>query len=213
MQWIVNFFGSSMGKKLLMALTGCCFIGFLSAHLAGNLTLYGGRTMFNSYAEHLHGLGPLLTLAEWGLLLLALVHIATGTLLFFQNFMARPQRYHMNKWAGGRTISSASMPYTGFAILVFIIFHLLNFHFVDKSTITIYEIVDGAFQNTVYVMLYIAAMIIVALHVRHGFWSLFQTLGANHPKYMPLIMGASIVLSLIFGFGFGCLPLYLTVSG
>ena len=106
MQWIGNFFGSSVGKKLLMALTGCCFIGFLSVHLAGNLTLYGGGEMFNAYAEHLHGLGPLLTLAEWGLLALALVHIFTGTLLFFQNLMARPQGYQMNKWAGGRTIGS-----------------------------------------------------------------------------------------------------------
>ena len=213
MQWIVNFFGSSMGKKLLMAMTGGCFIGFLSAHLSGNLTLYGGGDMFNSYAEHLHDLGPLVTLAEWGLLTLALVHITTGTILFFQNFMARPQRYHMNKWAGGRTISSASMPYTGFVIIVFVIFHLLNFHFVDKSTTTIYEIVVNAFQSSAYVILYIAAMVIVALHIRHGFWSLFQTLGANHPKHMPLIMGASIILSLIFGFGFGYLPIYLSVSG
>ena len=213
MQWIGNFLGSSVGKKLLMALTGFCFIGFLSAHLAGNLTLYGGGAMFNSYAQHLHGLGPLITIAEWGLLTLALVHVFTGGLLFYQNLMARPHRYHMNKWAGGRTISSATMPYTGFVILAFVIFHLLNFHFVDKSTTTIYEIVDGAFQSTVYVVLYIAAMIIVALHIRHGFWSLFQTLGANHPQYMPLIMGAAIVLSLIFGFGFGCLPIYLSVSG
>ena len=213
MYWIGNFLGSSIGKKLLMALTGSCFIGFLSAHLAGNLTLYGGRDMFNSYAEHLHELGPLVTLAEWVLLTLALVHITTGTILFFQNFMARPQRYHMNKWAGGRTISSASMPYTGFVIVAFVIFHLLNFHFVDKSTTTIYEIVVSAFQSIAYVILYIAAMVIVGLHIRHGFWSLFQTLGVNHPKYMPLIMGASIILCLIFGFGFGYLPIYLSVSG
>jgi succinate dehydrogenase / fumarate reductase cytochrome b subunit len=105
------------------------------------------------------------------------------------------------------------MPYTGFVILGFLIFHLLNFHFVDKTNTTIYEIVLSAFQSTPYVILYIAAMVIVALHIRHGFWSLFQTLGANHPKYMPLIMGASIALSLIFGFGFGYLPIYLSFSG
>jgi succinate dehydrogenase cytochrome b subunit len=213
MYWIGQFIGSSVGKKLLMALTGFCFIGFLSVHLTGNLTLYAGKEMFNSYAEHLHGLGPLLTVAEWGLLSLALVHIITGTLLFFQNLRARPQRYIMNKRAGGRTYSSATMPYTGLIILAFVIFHLLNFHFIDKSTTTIYEIVDNAFESIPYVMLYVAAMIILALHIRHGFWSLFQTLGANHPKYMPLIMGASIVLSIIFGFGFGYLPIYLTISG
>jgi len=213
MHWIGSLFGSSVGKKLLMALTGCCFIGFLTVHLAGNLTLYGGKAMFNSYAEHLHGLGPLLTIAEWGLLTLAVIHVITGTLLFFQNLKARPQRYQMNKWGGGRTISSATMPYTGFVILIFIVFHLLNFHFVDKSGTTIFDIVMNAFQNIGYVLIYIVAMVILALHVRHGFWSLFQTLGANHPKYMPLIMGASLVLSVIFGFGFGYLPIYLTISG
>jgi len=213
MHWIGQFIGSSVGKKLLMAVTGSCFLMFLVVHLAGNLTLFGGKEMFNSYAEHLHGLGPILTIAEWGLLFLALVHVVTGTLLFFQNLNARPERYVMNKRAGGRTNSSATMPYTGFLILVFVIFHLLNFHFVDKSTTTIYEIVTGAFESIVYVILYVAAMIILALHIRHGFWSLFQTLGANHPKYMPLIMGASIVISIIFGFGFGYLPVYITISG
>jgi len=120
----------------------------------------------------------------------------------------------VNKNAGGRTISSALMPYTGFAILLFLIYHLLQFHFVDKTaTTTIYDIVSLAFANVLNISLYLAAMVVVALHIRHGFWSLFQTLGANHPKYMPVIMGASIVISLIFGIGFGFLPIYVSFSG
>ena len=71
MHWIVTFFGSSVGKKILMALTGFCFIGFLTGHLIGNLTLYGGRDAFNAYAEHLHALGPVITAVELGLLTLA----------------------------------------------------------------------------------------------------------------------------------------------
>jgi succinate dehydrogenase / fumarate reductase cytochrome b subunit len=213
MYWITNFFGSSIGKKLLMALTGLCFISFLSVHLAGNLTLYGGRDMFNSYAEHLHSLGPIILFAEWGLLFLAAVHILTGSILFFQNLTARPMRYKMNKQAGGRTLSSITMPYTGFIILLFVIFHLLNFHFIDKTHTTIYEIVSTAFQSPIYIFFYIAAMVVVALHIRHGFWSLFQTLGANHPKYMALVMAASVALSLAFGIGFGFLPIYLSFSG
>ena len=213
MNWITVFFGSSIGKKLLMAFTGLCFISFLSVHLAGNLTLYGGMDLFNAYADHLHALGPLILFAEWGLLLLAVVHILTGTILFFQNLGARPNRYVVNKQAGGRTLSSATMPYTGFIILLFIIFHLLNFHFVDRTHTTIYQIVSTAFQHPLYVFLYIAAMIVVALHIRHGFWSLFQTFGTNHPKYMPIVMAASIVLSFVFGIGFGFLPIYLSFSG
>jgi len=213
MQWTVDFFGSSVGKKLLMALTGFCFIGFLAGHLIGNLTLYGGRDAFNAYAEHLHALGPVITAVEFGLLTLAAVHIFTGMLLFLQNLKARPVRYVVNKNGGGRTISSTLMPYTGFAILLFLIYHLLQFHFVDKTFTTIYDIVSLAFANVFNTTFYIVAMVVVALHIRHGFWSLFQTLGANHPKYMPIVMGASLVFSLIFGIGFGFLPVYVSFSG
>ncbi|MEK6193908.1 MAG: succinate dehydrogenase cytochrome b subunit [Deltaproteobacteria bacterium] len=213
MQWIFNFFGSSVGKKLLMALTGFCFVGFLTGHLVGNLTLYGGRDAFNAYAEHLHALGPVITLVEWGLVTLAIIHVFTGFLLFLQNLKARPVRYVVNKNGGGRTLSSRLMPYTGFAILLFLIYHLLQFHFVDKTFTTIYDIVSLAFANVLNISFYLVAMVVVALHIRHGFWSLFQTLGANHPKYMPIIMGGSIVLSLIFGIGFGFLPVYVSFSG
>ena len=213
MKWIFDFFGSSVGKKLMMALTGLCFIGFLTGHLIGNLTLYGGRDAFNAYAEHLHALGPVITLVEWGLLTLAAIHVFTGMLLFLKNLKARPVRYAVNKNGGGRTISSALMPYTGFAILLFLIYHLLQFHFVDKTFTTIYDIVSLAFANVLNISFYIIAMVVVALHIRHGFWSLFQTLGANHPKYMPMVMGGSLVCSLIFGIGFGFLPVYISFSG
>lgn len=213
MQWIFNFFGSSVGKKLLMALTGFCFVGFLTGHLVGNLTLYGGRDAFNAYAEHLHALGPVIILVEWVLVTLAIIHVSTGFLLFLQNLKARPVRYVVNKNGGGRTLSSRLMPYTGFAILLFLIYHLLQFHFVDKTFTTIYDIVSLAFANVLNISFYLVAMVVVALHIRHGFWSLFQTLGANHPKYMPIIMGGSIVLSLIFGIGFGFLPVYVSFSG
>jgi succinate dehydrogenase / fumarate reductase cytochrome b subunit len=210
MNWITQTFGSSVGKKLLMAVTGLGFIGFLTAHLAGNLSIYAGRDAFNSYALHLHALGPLLTVFELGLLALAVIHVFTGLLLFYQNWQARPKRYQVYKSSGGRTIGSATMPYTGFLILLFVIFHLTNFSFVDKTHTTIFDIVAGSFQNPAYVAIYVAAMIVVALHVSHGFWSLFQTLGANHPKYMPIITGAGLVVSIVFGVGFGFIPLYIT---
>ena len=210
MNWITQTFGSSVGKKLLMAVTGLGFIGFLTAHLAGNLSIYAGKDAFNNYALHLHALGPLLTVFELGLLALAVIHVFTGLLLFYQNWQARPKRYQVYKSSGGRTIGSATMPYTGFLILFFVIFHLSNFSFVDKTSTTIFDIVAGSFQNPAYVAIYVAAMIVVALHVSHGFWSLFQTLGANHPKYMPIITGAGLVVSIVFGVGFGFIPLYIT---
>lgn len=211
MNWFTNTLWTSVGKKLMMAVTGLFFCVFLTLHLAGNLTIYMGKDAFNSYAEHLHSLGPLLTLAEWGLLLFAVIHVGTGLFLFYQNFTARPKRYAVNKRAGGRTLGSATMPYTGIILLLFVIYHLFNFHFVDKTHTTIFEIVSTAFSKPGYVVIYTFAMIVAAVHVSHGFWSAFQTFGANHPKYTPILRGLSIVFSLIVGIGFGFIPVYVSL--
>lgn len=211
MKWLMTTLGSSIGKKLMMAATGLSFIGFLVVHLAGNLTLYAGADAFNGYAEHLHALGPLLGVAEFGLLGLFLIHVLSGLIIFWQNYNARPSRYAVNRNPGGKTIGSATMPYTGLFILLFIIFHLTNFSrfFIDQGGTTIFQIVSTSFQNPVYVGLYVLAMIMIALHVSHGFWSLFQTFGLNHPKYMPAINAGGLILSLVFGLGFGFLPIYI----
>ena len=211
MNWLINTLGASVGKKLMMAITGLGFCCFLTIHLAGNLTIYGGKDFFNSYVDHLHSLGPLVTLAELGLLFFATVHILTGTLLFYQNFKARPIRYSVNKRAGGRTLGSATMPYTGFILLLFVIFHLLNLHFVDKTNTTTFQLLSSSFAKPVYIFIYTFSVIIAAIHVSHGLWSAFQTLGANHPKYTPFLRGLSIVFSIAIGIGFGFIPIYISL--
>ncbi len=209
MNWFTQTFASSIGKKWLMAITGLGFCGFLTTHLAGNLFIYGGRDAFNAYAEHLHSLGPLVTLFELGLFTFAVLHVGSGLILFYQNFTSRPSRYAANSSGGGRTIGSRTMPYTGLLILVFVIFHLNNFTLADKTGTTIYEIVSRTFAHPLNVVFYVLAMAVAAIHVSHGFWSAFQTLGLNHPKYMPFIRGAGIAFSIIVGLGFGLLPIYL----
>ncbi len=209
--WKANI-STSVGKKLMMAVTGLCFCGFLVGHLLGNFTLYGGGEYFNSYAEHLQSLGPILRVIEAGLIILALVHIITGLFLFFQNRSARPVRYQMDKRAGGRTLGSATMPYTGILMLCFLLFHLFQFTFVDKTGTTVFDLVAVAFQSPLYVAMYIVAVIIAGVHVSHGFWSAFQTIGANHPMYMPLIKGAGLVLAFLVALGFGSLPLYISLT-
>ena len=210
MNWFFAMLASSIGKKLLMALTGLFFSFFLLIHLIGNLTLYGGKELFMSYVEHLHALGPLIRVAEFGMLTFAVIHISTGLILFLQNLQARPIRYKVNKRAGGRTIGSATMPYTGSLILVFVVIHLLNFHFIDHSRQTVFQAVGTTFSMLPYVIFYTIAVIIVAIHVSHGFWSLFQTVGANHPKYMPAIKGLGVILSLLVAVGFGFIPVYVS---
>ena len=213
MNGLTNSLGTSVGKKLMMAVTGLGFCCFLTIHLVGNLTLYGGKDFFNAYVEHLHSLGPLVTLAEVGLLVFAVIHVLTGLLLFYQNYKARPVRYWVNKRAGGRTLGSATMPYTGVILLLFIIFHLINFHFVDKTETTTFQLLSQAFANPVYIFIYMFAVVIAAIHVSHGLWSAFQTLGADHPKYTPFLRGLSIVFSVVIGVGFGFLPIYVYLLG
>jgi succinate dehydrogenase / fumarate reductase cytochrome b subunit len=211
MNWLSTALGSSVGKKLMMALTGLAFIGFLAAHLAGNLTIYSGKAAFNGYAEKLQSLGPLLHLFRAGLIAFALVHVLTGVYLFLLNRKARPVGYRLHATAGGRTLSSRTMPYTGLVILAFIIFHLFHFTFVDKTATTVFDMVTAAFNQPVYVLLYALLMIVVALHVRHGFWSAFQTLGVNHPKYMPTVSLLSIAAGVVVALGFGLLPLVIAL--
>lgn len=209
MKWLVETIRTPIGKKLLMAATGLAFVMFLLVHLMGNLILYKGPKAFDDYAARLHSLGSLILVAEWILLILAFVHVSTGLLLFFENRNARPVRYAMKKNAGGRTIGSATMPYTGLLILGFVILHLINFRFPAVAPASVHASVASLFAAWPYVLIYTAAVIVVAIHIRHGFWSLFQTAGLNHEKYMPLILGVGIGLSLLFAVGFGLIPIYM----
>jgi succinate dehydrogenase / fumarate reductase cytochrome b subunit len=211
MNWYLFILGSSVGKKLLMAVTGLGLIGFLAVHLLGNVMAFAGADAFNGYAAKLHSLQPYLTVFNIGLATLGLVHIVVGAILFFENLRARPTRYKIYQNPGGRTIGSYTIPYTGILILIFVIVHLLKFTFVDKSVTPIYQQMSATFANPLWVLMYVVAMVIVALHISHGFWSMFQTFGINHPRYMPLIMTLGLVVTFTFGIGFGILPIYLWI--
>ena len=122
-----------------------------------------------------------------------------------------PSKYEVFENPGGRTIGSNTMLYTGALILVFVVIHLVKFTFVDKSVTPIYQLMEATFANPLWTLMYVAAMVIVAVHISHGFWSLFQTFGINHPRHMPLIMKLGLVVTLVFGIGFGILPIYLLI--
>jgi len=215
MNWVTRTFSTSVGKKQLMAVTGFLFLLFLTTHLLGNLSVYGGPASFVSYAEHLHALGKLLLAAEIGMAVALLVHVTTAVFLFFENRRARPVRYEVDKGGGGRTLSSQTMPYTGLLILGFIGVHLATFshHIVDQTTRNIFQIAAAVFSNPIYLAIYVIGVLLVTFHVRHGLWSAFQTVGANHPKYMPFIQKLSIVFAVIVAIGFGSLPFVILAMG
>jgi len=182
MSWLIKSLTSSLGKKFIMAMTGFLLSGFLLVHAAGNTSIFFGRDAFISYSEHLHTLGFLVGIAELLLLSLFLTHIVTGLILFLENYRARASRYAVKKNAGGRTWGSLTMPYTGLVILGFIIIHLLNVHFTDHS-MSIADIVAVVLHNPLFTVLYSLGLVALTLHISHGFWSMFQTVGINHPKY------------------------------
>jgi succinate dehydrogenase / fumarate reductase cytochrome b subunit len=210
MNWVTRAFSTSVGKKQLMAITGLLFLLFLTTHLLGNLSVYSGPAAFVSYAEHLHALGRLLVVAEVGMAVALFIHVCTAIFLFLENRNARPVKYVMDKSGGnGRTFSSQTMPYTGLLILLFLAVHLSTFshHIVDQTSRNIFQIAAEVFSQKLYLAIYLISMIIVAVHVRHGLWSALQTVGANHPKYMPFIEKLSLVFAVIVGIGFFSLPL------
>ena len=194
-----------------MAASGLLLSLFILTHLLGNSVSFLGREAFNSYAERLHSLGVLIYIFELGLLTLFLIHILTGVILYFENLSARPSRYSVDTSEGGRSLGSRTMPYTGIIILVFIIVHLLNFHFTDKS-VPIADLVRELLSRPGLAFFYIFSLVALALHLSHGFWSLFQSMGFNHQKYNQLLLKGALVFSILVGAVFILIPLLTLVS-
>jgi succinate dehydrogenase / fumarate reductase cytochrome b subunit len=208
---IGSLYRSSVGKKSFMAASGLLLSLFLLTHLIGNSISFWGREAYNSYAEKLHSLGVIIYLFEIGLLALFLIHIITGILLFLENLGARPSRYAVNASAGGRSWGSRTMPYTGVIILIFIIVHLLNFHFTDKS-VPVSDLVRNLLSRPGLGIFYIIALLAVALHLSHGTWSLFQSFGFNHEKYNQLLLKGGLIFSIVVGIVFIFIPVLALVS-
>jgi succinate dehydrogenase / fumarate reductase cytochrome b subunit len=197
----------SSGKKSIMAFTGLFFCFFLCSHLAGNFFIFSGREGFNSYAGKLHSLGPLITVIELILFFLLVVHIITGVILFWENYSARPVKYSVRKKGEGATLGSLTMPWTGLIILCFLMLHLSGF-FLNGEITSVYDTVKNILTDNLVAGLYLFAVVCVGLHVSHGLWSAFQTLGIGSEKYTGSIRTAGYVASIILGAGFGLIPVY-----
>jgi len=202
---MINALKSSIGRKNVMAITGLLLAFFLLTHLLGNSAAFWGREAFNAYAERLHSLGPLIPIFEAGLILVFLLHVYFGLNLYFENLEARPSRYEIDGTAGGRTLSSRTMPYTGLLVLVFIFHHLARFYFGDSSSVS--DLVRDNLSKPVTAGYYIFSLLALTLHTSHGFWSMFQTAGLNHPKYDVLIDRLSLAASIIIGTVFMMIPI------
>lgn len=216
MNWLWKALSSSVGKKVLMAITGLGLCGFLVAHLAGNLLLYAGPEAYNHYAESLHAQQVLLVVAEIGLLLLFVVHIGLSLKLTQENQSARPVGYEMkqSKLPEAPLVKPAHdiMFGTGIVILLFLILHLADFKFgvrgIAPDGETPFEKALRVLKDPLTFAVYIIGSLVLGYHVLHGFQSAFQSLGLNHPKYTPTIKKLSVVFALVVALGFGSFPLY-----
>lgn len=225
---VITAITSSVGKKIVMAVTALSLVLFVIVHLLGNLTLLGGNSeTFNMYAHKLESLGGLLYFAEIGLIGLFIVHFVIAISVVIRKKSARPVGYHMKKNLGGssrKSVGSTTMIYTGIVVIIFTIVHLIQFKFgpgisegylrvVDDHVVRdLYRLVYESFQNPVCVILYSVVMILLGFHLSHGFWSAFQSLGANHPRYTPFLYGIGIALALILGIGFFVIPIVIYIK-
>ncbi|MBI5916931.1 MAG: succinate dehydrogenase cytochrome b subunit [Bacteroidetes bacterium] len=225
--WFFRFFTSSIGKKLLMALTGLFLILFLMVHLAGNLQLLynDGGVAFNVYADFMAH-NPLIQLVSKGNFAFILLHAIVGTVLWVRNRSARgSQGYAVQKTKATQTNAgfAKNMWYLGVIVFVFIIIHLLQFwammkfgdvgadvNLVDidgKQVKNLYALVEVAFTNMPFVFFYVLSMAVIAFHLWHGFQSAFQTIGWNHPKYTPVVQFLGKAYSVLVPLGFAVIPI------
>jgi len=209
-RWLAATLFSSVGKKGLMALSGAGLGFFLLSHLLGNAMIFAGRRAYLDYAALLRHLGPLLTILEAGLLLTFLVHISLAVSLYIEDCRARPQRYVAYQRTAGHW-GARTMPYTGLLLLLFLGVHLAHFHF-SNSEAPIADQVRSVLQQPAAAAFYILTAAALALHVSHGFWSMFQSLGLNRPLYEPLVKTGALAASLATGAVFILIPLLALLS-
>ncbi len=204
MGWLSDRLNSSIGKKIIMAVTGICLILFLVIHLLNNLLLFVGQEIFNENVARLEAIKPFIRVIEVILLLIFVLHIYNAIKLYFQNKKAKPDKYAVNVSSQNSTFYSRFMTASGIIILLFLIFHLATFwrsfnfgaHPEDGSH-PFYAIVQNAFTNPFVSLFYIIAMIVLGFHLNHAFQSAFQTFGWYHKKYTPIVKKVGTLIALI----------------
>lgn len=197
-----TFLGSTIGKKVVMAATGLVLVGFVVAHMAGNLLIYLGPEALDEYAvflrEFLHGGG--LWIARGVLLACAGLHIWAAASLTLADRAARPLGYR--EWSARQsTLASRSMRWSGVVVLLFLVYHLLDFTvgavnpgFEEGR---VFRNVVASFRVVPVALFYIVAMLCLWGHLRHGVWSMLRTLGLSHPRYEALARRLAVVVATV----------------
>ncbi len=221
----MEFFKSSIGRKIIMAITGQCMVLFAVIHLIGNSSIFGWlQGGINAYAHHLHSMpAPIIIGFRLGLLVFACLHIWYGIQLTIENRGGRPQQYAV-KSVQKATFASDNMIWTGVLLLCFIVYHLLHFTFQVISPETaalshpdalgnpnVLGMVVSAFQGMGTTLLYAGAMVVLFLHLSHGIQSFFQTMGWSNDRIQPGLTKAGTLVALALFLGYAAVPLTILV--
>ena len=217
---IASAFSSSIGKKLIMGITGLFLISFLIVHCFLNSLVFFDNTgvLFNEGA-HFMGTNWIIRAMEVVLMAGLLLHIVQGARLTFQNQAARPEKYAYNNGNANSKWYSRSMGLLGTLLLIFLIVHLSQFWRVSRFTgipttdaagnEDLYAVMKETFSNIWFVILYVLSMISLAYHLLHGFASAFQTMGWNHKKYTPMIKAIGVWFSILIPLIFAAMPVWI----
>ena len=217
MTWVGNFYRSAIGKKAVMAVTGVILFGWIFLHMVGNLKLYFGPEKMNHYAVWLRDLGaPILPHegALWLMRVLLLVcvvlHIHAAFALTVMNRKARPVGYRDRDYLAA-TYAARTMRWGGVIILLFVIYHLLHLttgqaHPTFIKNDVYYNVVSG-FQVWWVSAIYIVAQLALAMHLYHGLWSMFNSLGLNHARFNPWRRVFATTFAVIVALGNISLPI------
>lgn len=222
MSQIIKTLSGSIGKKVLMALTGLFLCSFLVIHLLGNLQLFydDGGEAFNAYAKFMTS-NPIIKVVSYGLYASIIFHAVLGLALVFKNKKTRPVRYAKNRGNQNSPWASRNMGVLGTIILIFIVIHMRSFWYEYKwgsieldqwGNKDLYAVTVVAFKELWYVILYVISMFAMAFHLVHGFQSAFQSLGINHKRYTPLIKSAGFAFSVLISAAFAAIPVYLYIN-
>jgi succinate dehydrogenase / fumarate reductase cytochrome b subunit len=212
-----KIFGSSVGRKAIMALTGAGLIGFVIIHLAGHMLMFVGPDAINSYALALKSNPLLLWSARLGLLLVFALHVLLAISLKLQNNSGRGPVGYYHKNTVQASLASRTMIWTGLLLLAFILFHLSHFTvFLVKPAYAnlhdelgrhdVYSMMIIGFQNVPIGIGYIVAMLIMALHLSHGLPSIFQSMGWNSPRFDAMFRRIGTIFAVVMFFGYSALP-------
>ena len=209
MSWFKQYANSSIGSKSVVALTGLAMVGFIVAHLSGNLLIFAGPQAINAYSEWLHSKGSLLWVARLGLLAMVGLHIYFTIKLNLHNKNARPVQYAKKTYTKAKT-TSRSMVLSGLVLLSYILYHLAHFTFrvtnPEFAQSDVYTMLVSSFRSPFVALSYVVGMLLLGAHLSHGISSLFQTLGLNHSKYNSLIRVIGPALGALLSIGFISIP-------